>query len=193
MAEATLARSSQDQALELAAIDALQNYEGVRVWTDALALRANNGLLEISGHVRTHAEKEVTENVVLQTKGVHDVLSHLYVDTDLEIAVGKALGNDARTRGSFPGLLVGSAFGEIYLKGNVASQDIKKAAAEIAAKVEGVRSVVNALEAPEPPKPAAPAAAKPAPGARPAVAAKPAPKPAPKEEESAEEEAPAEE
>lgn len=184
MADTTMARSAQDEALELAAIESLQNYSGVRVWTDALDLKAENGVVDVGGHVRTRAEREVTENVILKTKGVKDVVSHLYVDTDLEIAVGKALGNDSRTRGSFPGILVGSAFGEIYLKGSVTSQDIKKAAAEIAAKVEGVRSVNNQLEAPEPPKPAAPAAA-----AKPA--AKPAPKPAPKAEE--EEEAPAEE
>ncbi len=190
MAEATMARSAQDEALELAAISTLQNYTGVRVWTDALDLKANNGIVEIGGHVRTRAEREVTEDVVLKTKGVQDVISHLYVDTDLEIAVAQALGNDSRTRGSFPGILVGSAFGDIYLKGSVASQDIKKAAAEIAAKVEGVRSVVNSLEAPEPPKPAAPAAAKPVAGAKPI--AKPAPKPAPQAEEG-EEEAPAEE
>ncbi len=189
MAETTMARSAQDEALELAAISTLQNYTGVRVWTDALEVKAHNGIIEIGGHVRTRAEREVTEEVILRTKGVQDVISHLYVDTDLEIAVGKALGNDARTRGSFPGLLVGSAFGDIYLKGSVASQDIKKAAAEIAAKVEGVRSVVNSLEAPEPPKPA-PVAAKPAAGTKPV--AKPAPKPAPKEEEG-EEETPAEE
>lgn len=184
MADTTMARSAQDEALELAAIESLQNYSGVRVWTDALDLKAENGVVDVGGHVRTRAEREVTENVILKTKGVKDVVSHLYVDTDLEIAVGKALGNDSRTRGSFPGILVGSAFGEIYLKGSVTSQDIKKAAAEIAAKVEGVRSVNNQLEAPEPPKPAAPAAA-----AKPA--AKPAPKPAPKAEE--EEEASAEE
>ncbi len=187
MAEATMARSGQDEALELAAVDALQNYSGVRVWTDALDVKANNGVVEIGGHVRTRAEREVTEEVILKTKGVKDVASNLYVDTDLEIAVGKALGNDTRTRSSFPGILVGSAFGEIYLKGSVTSQDIKKVAAEIATKVEGVRSVVNALEAPEPPKPVA--AAKPAVGAKPA--AKPAPKPEPKED--GEEEAAAEE
>lgn len=190
MAEATMARSGQDEALELAAMDALQNYAGVRVWTDALDVKANNGIVDIGGHVRTRAELEVTENVILKTKGVKDVVSHLYVDTDLEIAVGKALGNDTRTRGSFPGILVGSAFGEIYLKGSVTSQEIKKAAAEIAAKVEGVHSVNNQLEAPEPPKPVAAAPAKPAAGAKPA--AKPAPKPAPKEE-GEEDEAPAEE
>jgi hypothetical protein len=189
MAEATTARSPQDEALELAAADAVMNYSGVRVWADALELRATNGVVDISGHVRTRAEREVTENVVLKTKGVKDVISHLYVDTDLEIAVGKALGEDSRTRNSFPGILVGSAFGDIYLKGSVTSQEIKKAAAEIAAKVDGVRTVINSLEAPEPPKP--PPAAKPAAGAKPA--AKPAPKPAPKAEEEGEEEPPAEE
>lgn len=191
MAEATLTGSSRDEALEIAAVEALQNYSGVRVWTDALDVKVTNGIVEIGGHVRTRAEQEVTDEVILKTKGIKDVISHLYVDTDLEIAVAKALGEDARTRGSFPGILVGSAFGDIYLKGTVSSQEIKKAAGEIAAKVDGVRSVINALEAPEPPKPAAPAPAKPAAGAKPAAAAKPAPKPAPKDE--GEEEAPPEE
>jgi len=184
MADATMAPSTQDQDLVMAAERALMGYSGVRVWTDALEINANNGILDIGGHVRTRAEKEVTEEVVLKVKGVKDVVSHLYVDTDLEIAVAQALGSDPRTRGSFPGILVGSGFGEIYLKGDVTSEEIKKAAGEIAGKVEGVREVSNQLVAPEPPKPAAPA--KPAAGAtaaRPA-AAKPAAKPAPKPEES---------
>lgn len=202
MAEGTIERSAQEEAVERAAVSALMNYPGVRVWTDALEIRATNGIVDLGGHVRTRAEREVTEDVVLHVKDVKDVVSHLYVDTDLEIAVAQALGNDPRTRGSFPGILVGSGFGEVYLKGSVSSQEIKKAAGEIAAKVDGVRAVSNQLEAPEPPKPApAPTAAKPAAGvtARPAAAgAKPAaaaPKPAPKPEpaEEGEEEAPADE
>lgn len=190
MAEIPTTLSAQDNALILAAADALNSYPGVRVWTDALVFTARKGIIEINGHVRTHAEKIVTEDVIIQVNNVKDVINKLYVDTDLEIAVAQALGQDARTRGGFPGILVGSAFGEIYLKGRVPSQDMKKAAGEIAAKVDGVRNVVNALEAPEPPKPAPAAAAKPAAGAKPV--AKPAPKPAPKEE-SEEEEAPADE
>ena len=178
--------TEQDQDLVVAASNALVAYPGVRVWTDALDMQANDGIIEIGGHVRTHAEKQVTEDVIIQVKGVKDVINKLYVDTDLELAVAQALGKDARTRGGFPGILVGSAFGEIYLKGRVPSQDMKKAAGEIAAKIDGVRNVVNALEAPEPPKPAPAAAA-----AKPAAGAKPAPKPAPKAE--SEEEAPAEE
>jgi osmotically-inducible protein OsmY len=175
MAEATMARSSQDTALAGAAAQALIDYSGVQVWADALDITANNGIVEIGGHVRTRAEREVTENVLLKTPGVKDVISHLYVDTDLEIKVGKALGDDPRTRGSFPGILVGSAFGDIYLKGGVASQDIKKAASEIATKVDGVRSVINSLEISEALK-AAPAGTDAKPtvaGTKPVVAVKP--------------------
>lgn len=175
MADTTMARSTQDTALAGAASQALMDYSGVRVWTDALEITANNGIVEIGGHVRTHAEREVSENVILKTPGVKDVISHLYVDTDLEIKVGKALGDDTRTRGGFPGILVGSAFGDIYLKGSVPSQDMKKAAAEIAAKVNGVKSVINALEISEASK-AAPASAEAKPavaGAKPGVAVKP--------------------
>lgn len=175
MADTTMARSAQDMALAGAAAQALMDYSGVRVWADALKITANNGIVEIGGHVRTRAEREVSENVILKTPGVKDVISHLYVDTDLEIMVGKALGNDPRTRGGFPGILVGSAFGDVYLKGSVPSQEMKKAAAEIAARVQGVQSVINSLEISEAPK-AAPAGteAKPAvAGAKPAVAVKP--------------------
>ncbi len=194
MAEATMARSTSDEALEQAAEYALRNYSGVRVWTDALKLTATNGVVEVSGYVRTQAEKEVTEDVVLATAGVKDVVSNLFVDTDLEIAVAKALGDDARTRPGFPGILVGSAFGDIYLKGNVSSAEIKKAADEIVPKVKGVRSVFNRLEttaaaraASAPAKAAAPGApatkAVPAPGAKtvpvPKPGAKPVPVPAP--------------
>ncbi len=196
MADATMAPSLHDQELATAAANALQGYTGVRVWADALDIQVVNGIVNLNGHVRTRAEREVTEDVVLTVPGVKDVITHLYVDTDLEIAVAQALGNDARTRGSFPGILVGSGFGEIYLKGKVESQELKKVAEEIASKVEGARSVVNQLEAPEPPKPVAPAvAAKPAVGAaaRPAAAAaKPVAKPAPKAEDG-EDEAPADE
>lgn len=165
---------ANDADLELRALDALQHYPGVRVWTDALDIKARDGVIEVSGHVRTRVEQQVTENVLLTVPGVRDVVSHLYVDTDLEIAVAQALGKDSRTRESFPGILVGAAFGEIYLKGSVASPEIKKAAGEIAAQVPGVRNVLNQLEAPEP--------IKPTPTAK-AAAAKPAPKPTPAVEE----------
>ncbi|MCC7161528.1 MAG: BON domain-containing protein [Anaerolineae bacterium] len=170
MADAMIVEAPQDAALTAAATQALMNYPGVRVWTDALVLTTTNGVVQVKGHVRTQAEKEVTEDVILKTNGVKDVIAELYVDTDLEIAVGKALGDDPRTRGDFPGILVGSAFGDLYLKGSVTSADTKKAAEEIAGRVPGVIAVYNQLEVSSAAKPAA--AAKPAVGvAKPAVGA----------------------
>lgn len=170
---------SQDAELEMTIMDALIHYSGVRVWTDALEIKVRDGVAYLGGHVRTHAEREVTAKVVRQVKGVREIVNDLYVDGDIEIAVAQVLGNDPRTRVGFPGILIGSAFGQVFLKGNVASQEIKNAAGELAAKVQGVRDIHNELVAPEPPKPAAPPAAKTAAAKTPAkTAPKPAPKPA---------------
>jgi osmotically-inducible protein OsmY len=173
--------SIADAELEDAVNNAILRYGTLRVWGHAMSVEANQGVITLSGHVRTRVSKTTVESVVRQVSGVRDVKNELIVDTDLEIAVAQALANDPRSVKGFPGILVGSGFGEVFLKGAVASPEIKAAAGEIAARVAGVRTVTNELVAPEPPKPAA--AAKPV--------AKPAPKPAPKpvedETESSEE------
>lgn len=174
---------SKDSDLEQTCLDVLKHYPGRRIWADEIEIKSHDGIVELGGHVRTRVEKELFGNIVHGVPGVVAVENNIVVDTDLEVAVAEALGKDTRTRDGFPGILVGSAFGELFLKGNVPSQAIKTAAGEIASKVTGVTSVSNQLVAPEPPKPAAPA--------KPAVA-KPAAKPAPKPAEE-DEEAPAEE
>ncbi len=175
-------RTLSDTELAEAAREAVLRYSTLRIWGHTLQISATDGVVTLAGHVRTRASSDTAERVIRQVKGVKDVINKLYIDTNLEVAVAEALTNDARTVNSFPGILVGSAFGEIFLKGTVASPEIKTAAEQIAAKVDGVRAVTNQLVAPEPPKPAAPAkpaAAKPAP--------KPAPKPAEEEVEATEE------
>jgi osmotically-inducible protein OsmY len=145
----------------------------LHVWSESVSVTVKDGAVDLAGHVRTTALKHRLDTAIWSLQGVLTVKNELIVDTELERTVAQALAADPRTAGGFPGILVGSAFGEVFLKGKVNSQDVKKAAEEIARGVPNVRSVVNDLSAPEPPKPAAPA--KPAP-------AKPAPKPAPKEE-----------
>lgn len=163
--------------LEEAVQNALARYNTLRIWPHALQITATNGVVTLQGHVRTDPSKAMAEKLVRQITGVSDVVNNLYVDTALEIAAAQALARDESTVKGFPGILVGCAFGDLVLRGNVSSQDIKKAAGEIVAKLPGVRGVTNELVVPEPPKPAA--ASKPAAKAAP----KPAPKPA--EEESA--------
>ena len=142
------------------------------VWAESIGVEVTDGAVELTGYVRTRVLKERVQQAAWTVKGVRGVKNNLVVDTELEVAVAHALAADAKTSAGMPGILVGSAFGEIFLKGKVNSQDLKKAAEDVAKKVTNVRAVTNELVAPEPPKPAAPA--------------KPAPKPAPKpaEEES---------
>lgn len=171
-------RALPDLELEAAARGAIERLPNLRIWGHALQIAARDGVVDLFGHVRTRTSKETAARVVRQLAGVKGVTNNLYVDTELEIAVAQALAQDPRTVGGFPGILVGSAFGEVALKGNVPAPEMKKAAEQVAAKVPGVRAVNNQLVAPEPPKPAA--AAKPA-------AAKPTPKPKPEEAAASEE------
>ncbi len=151
----------RDRELEGQAREALARYSTLRIWGHSIQIEANDGVLTLSGHVRTRPASETAERLIRQVTGVRDVKNDLYVDTDLEIAVARALAENPLTATAFPGILVGSGFGEIFLKGQVASKEIKQAAVEIAARVPGVLRVVDDLATPEttpavpPPAPAA--------------------------------------
>lgn len=176
MASMTGTEQAQRSDTELAqrVSQAIEKVFSLHIWTHALSTTVTNGDVELSGYVRTQTLKERIAMAVRSLQGVQNVKNDLIVDTELERTVAQALAADPRTAAGFPGILVGSVFGVIFLKGQVDSQDIKKAAELVAKQVPNVRAAVNALDAPEPPKPAAPA--KPAP-------AKPAPKPAAQEED----------
>ncbi len=146
----------KDRELQDQVRDALARYATLRIWGHALEIQAHDGLVTLSGHVRTLTGKETAERLVRQVSGVRDVKNELTVDTQLEIAVARALGENPVTASSFPGILVGSGFGEIFLKGHVASPQIKETATEVARGVPGVLRVVNELLAPVPPEPLTP-------------------------------------
>jgi osmotically-inducible protein OsmY len=141
-------RLTADAELEQAVRDAILRYGTLRIWGHAFQVEASEGVVTLVGHVRTIVSKETAERIVSRVPGVKAVKNQLVVDTDLEVAVAQALANDPRTVNGFPGILVGSAFGEISLKGAVASQEIKNAASQVAAKVPGVREVTNELSVP---------------------------------------------
>ncbi len=141
-------RTAADTELEQAVRDAILRYGTLRIWGHSFQVEADEGIVTLVGHVRTAASKEMAERIVRQVPGVKVVKNKLIVDTELEVAVAQALAHDARTVNGFPGILVGSAFGEVFLKGAVASQEIKDAASQVAAQVPGVREVTNELAVP---------------------------------------------
>ncbi len=141
-------RTTADTELEQAVRDAILQYGTLRIWGHAFQVEANEGIVALAGHVRTAVSKETAERIVRRVPGVKAIKNGLIVDTELEVAVAQALANDPRTVGGFPGILVGSAFGELFLKGTVSSHEIKEAASQVAAQVPGVREVTNELVAP---------------------------------------------
>ena len=148
---ATDGNNVKDRQLEDLVREAIERYATLRIWDHMLQIQADDGLVTLTGHVRTAPSKETAERIVRQVPGVRAIDNRLLIDTDLEIAVGRALAENAVTASSFPGILIGSAFGEIHLKGHVASPEIRQAAEQIAGQVPGVRAVKNELFAPEPP------------------------------------------
>lgn len=143
-------RRAADLALATAVQDALNQYTPIRVWENNIQVSAQGGTVVLSGSVRSVTMKEIADERARGVKGVSAVQNQLVVDAEIETAVAQALAADARTRAGFPGILVGVVFGVVYLKGNVASAEMKNAATEIASRVAGVRRVSNELLTPAP-------------------------------------------
>ncbi len=153
---ANVVQTLTDRELEDQVRDALARYATLRIWGHALDIQSRDGVVTLAGHVRTVTGKETAERLVRQVEGVRDVVNDLTVDTQLEMKVARALAENPVTVAGFPGILVGSGFGEVFLKGSVASEEIKETAAAVAAQVPGVLRVVNELAAPVPPEPLTP-------------------------------------
>lgn len=134
-----------DVALARTVRDALEKYAPIRIWGHNIQIDAHAGTVTLLGIARSHTVKEIAERLVRGVKGVSAVQNKLVVDFDIEIDVAQALASDPRTRAGFPGILVGVVFGITYLKGIVASAEIKSAATEITRRVPGVRLVSNEL------------------------------------------------
>lgn len=139
-----------DRLLEQAVHDALDRYAPLRVWKHGIEVSASQGAVRLTGHARAQSAKDMAEELVRGVKGVSSVTDEIVCDEDLELAVAQALGADPRTRAGFPGILVGVVFGTVYLKGAVGSDELKRAASEVAGRVAGVRDVSNELAAPAP-------------------------------------------
>jgi osmotically-inducible protein OsmY len=139
---------STDTQLTTAVRDALMRFTPTRVWEHKIQVDARGGTVVLAGVTRSRAIKETAENLARGVKGVSQVENRIVSDSDVEVAVAQALAADPRTRAGFPGILVGVVFGVVYLKGQVAAAEIKRAATEIAGKITGVQSVSNELIAP---------------------------------------------
>ncbi len=141
-----------DEDLVMAVRDALDRYTPIHIWGDGVQIDARSGTVTLSGVVRSRSAKETAGRSAKSVKGVSTVDNRLVVDPDVELAIAQALAADPRTQGAFPGILVGVVFGTTFLKGTVATAEMKAAATEIASKIPGVKSVSHELVITQEPK-----------------------------------------
>ncbi|MGE5140963.1 MAG: BON domain-containing protein, partial [Rudaea sp.] len=99
-AGATNGSNQKDKELEDLVRDAIKRYATLRVWDHALQIQANDGVITLAGHVRTTPGKETAERIVRGVQGVTRVVNRVWIDTDLEVAVGRALAENTLTGGS---------------------------------------------------------------------------------------------
>ncbi len=137
--------NTADEDLVTAVRDALDQYTPIHIWGDGVQIDAHSGTVVLSGVTRSRSAKETAGRIAQAVKGVSAVDNRLVVDADVELAIAQALAADPRTRGAFPGILVGVVFGITFLKGAVPTAEMKAAAEEIARQIPGVKSVSNEL------------------------------------------------
>lgn len=153
MSESTLvtrmsAVSAGDRVLAGLFNDALQADDSLRrTGSDGIAITVNQGVITLSGHVRSTTHKTRADNVANRMSGIVRFENQLVVDEKLVIAVANALANDKRMHNIQIG--VNAQRGFIYLTGRVPSAVLRLSAAKIAAGVSNVRGIVNRIQAPD--------------------------------------------
>lgn len=101
------------------------------------------GIVRLTGQVKDVAARREAEVVARRVEGVIDVENEITTDTGVVARVIAALLEDPRTR-LYP-IEVSSEHGVVTLSGTVPSEEVKRAAEEIARRQRGVVSVINAL------------------------------------------------
>ena len=104
----------------------------------------HDGVVRLSGQVKDVAARRHAEIVARRVEGVIDVENAITTDTGVVARVLSALLEDPRTR--LYTIEVTSDHGVVTLSGTVPSEEVKRAAEEIARRQKGVVSVINALK-----------------------------------------------
>ena len=103
-----------------------------------------DGVVYLTGQVKDVESKWYAETLSRSVRGVVDVENALTTDTEVVARVTTALLEDPRT--ARYAIDVASEHGVVTLSGVVPSEEVKRAAEEIARRQKGVITVINAIE-----------------------------------------------
>jgi osmotically-inducible protein OsmY len=137
-------RYRPDAELSTSIYDAISTYEPIRaIQGTYIDVSVIDGTVSLSGNVASSIIKKKAEDLALSVEGVLAVQNLLVCDYDLELALAQALASNNDSKGER--VLIRSSLGVVLLEGTVKSPQSKDAVETIAAKLNGVKRVINRL------------------------------------------------
>ncbi len=139
----------QNEALVQAVHEALRRYDPIRASDSPIHVAGSNGVVTLTGVVRSRTMKRMAEVLARRVPGVASVNNQLVTDTDIENKIALGLATNERLRNAGTNILVKSILGTVYLSGDVAAgsieeaEELKELAENIAENVPGVIRSVN--------------------------------------------------
>lgn len=121
----------------------LWDYEPLRASHAEIYIDVEGDEVRLRGRVRTEPQKQIASMLIERMPEVGAVVNDLIADPDVIRAVADALAQDQRTAAYV--IRVDARHGAVILRGEVASEAVQQAAAEIAASVPLVATVRNQL------------------------------------------------
>lgn len=131
--------------VEQAVREALYDSEPLRQSKATIDVAASNGVVTLTGNVRTRTHIDFATTLARRAPGVREVRSQLFADTDIENEVAISLAMDPRTKLTTDRVAVTALLGSVLLTGAVDSAEQKTAAIELTRAVPGVWEVVDGL------------------------------------------------
>lgn len=144
-----------DQELVQAIHRALYQYDPIRSSDSPIQVTSADGVVTLTGIVRSRTMKSMAETLTRRVRGVADVRNQLLTDTDIETTIALEIAMHERLREAGGAIRVKSILGAVYLAGDVAAEtveeaeELKELAEEIAENAPGVTQVINSVIARE--------------------------------------------
>lgn len=132
-----------DEELQREVEEVLYEVGPLHVDYRGMTIRVLDGVLYLEGNISSSLRSDIVRSQASGVPGLLDIEDHLIGDDTLASVVADTLARDSRTRGLPIGVY--PKLGTVRISGAVHNSQQKEAAGEIAAKVPGVRSVVNDL------------------------------------------------
>jgi osmotically-inducible protein OsmY len=109
-------------------------------------VEVENGIAYLSGYVSSPTMSAGAEKAALKADGIWKVVNHLSIDSEIQITIARAIGNDPRTTNAR--IFIGVNNGFVTLTGHAPGLAGRSAAQEQAVAIPKVRGVLNSIGVP---------------------------------------------